>query len=431
VMVILLQTITAHTTKLVPPSFAWSLPKQRQPNTTTKRKNQRNKKIVKSFVSQDLLFSQLHQEKQEKYQRHYKKNNSQTKFKRNYYHSLRQLSSNNKLFTVSNAYSPSLSVTNITSPDIISPTILLQNDLYCKDYICGPLSVTYTNDALTLQRWLQHNMNTEEQFTFVGLDVESVPTFRRKQKKVDTIQIATPDSAIVLHLTSQSDIGTSTVLKDFLLNPNIIKVGVNIDCDAMELFTEEEKLIMQSRFDIGRMFRSQTVGLRNLVRAALGVELPKPKAVTISNWSKYPLTYSQVTYAARDAWASAAVVQNLFETYPKNKDKFNLDILGDQLQELEWSLPYLAMNKSVHNWAKATHHKLEQDFSDIAPPPPLPPVKELKPKEQELIQMIQSVHTSNNKQENMDTILEILKRTTRQDLPCLDCTSLEFDFSFD
>jgi len=75
-------------------------------------------------------------------------------------------------------------------------------------------------------------------------------------------------------------------------------------------------------------------------------------------------------------------------------------------------------------------YKLEQDIRDITPPTPVPALKKLKPKEQEIIQLIERLCLKSNKQQTMNTIMEILKKVTRQDLLYLDCTSLEFEFSF-
>lgn len=40
----------------------------------------------------------------------------------------------------------------------------------------------------------------------------------------------------------------------------------------------------------------------------LGVRLLKTKATTLSNWSRIPLTTSQINYAAYDAWAAVAIL---------------------------------------------------------------------------------------------------------------------------
>jgi len=47
----------------------------------------------------------------------------------------------------------------------------------------------------------------------------------------------------------------------------------------------------------------------------VGVELPKSKQITMSDWSKVPLDERQLVYASRDAWAGAAVMENLGRMY--------------------------------------------------------------------------------------------------------------------
>ncbi|EDO33959.1 predicted protein [Nematostella vectensis] len=45
-------------------------------------------------------------------------------------------------------------------------------------------------------------------------------------------------------------------------------------------------------------------GLKKLAKTILGIELDKPKNISLSNWELFPLTYKQVSYAALDAWVS-------------------------------------------------------------------------------------------------------------------------------
>ena len=80
----------------------------------------------------------------------------------------------NELFTLEST-APPLVQTDITNKQVVSPTILLQNDLECHPSICGPLQVTYTNDAKTIERWLCDNVrpvNKGDRYSYVGFDVE-------------------------------------------------------------------------------------------------------------------------------------------------------------------------------------------------------------------------------------------------------------------
>jgi hypothetical protein len=52
-------------------------------------------------------------------------------------------------------------------------------------------------------------------------------------------------------------------------------------------------------------------GLQGLCKSILGVDLPKEKENSASDWTRFPLTDDQITYAARDAWAGAAIATKL------------------------------------------------------------------------------------------------------------------------
>jgi hypothetical protein len=61
--------------------------------------------------------------------------------------------------------------------------------------------------------------------------------------------------------------------------------------------------------------RAETIpnksGLQGLCRSILGVDLPKEKTNCASDWTRFPLTDDQITYAARDAWAGVAIATEL------------------------------------------------------------------------------------------------------------------------
>lgn len=236
---------------------------------------------------------------------------------------------------------------------ILSNTILSQNDDECQLFICGELPITYTNDPQTVEAWLYDNViskKCEDEFTFVGFDVEAVPNVPWRKKKTayqegpSTIQISTPYAALVIHLTTRmlhptsssstinSTYPTSSItppneccccsypLQAFLADPTILKVGSSIDEDMLELYRWNPLLKARSRFDLGgigsvRSMQQQShnrAGLQKLTRAFVGVELGKQKKISMSDWSRVPLTKKQLWYASRDAWAGAAVMENWF-----------------------------------------------------------------------------------------------------------------------
>lgn len=82
----------------------------------------------------------------------------------------------------------------------------------------------------------------------------------------------------------------------------------------MELYRWNPCLDARSRFDIGGIGSDSNrsrVGLQKLARAIVGVEMVKSKKVSMSDWSQIPLTNAQLCFASRDAWAGAAVMENI------------------------------------------------------------------------------------------------------------------------
>lgn len=116
------------------------------------------------------------------------------------------------------------------------------------------------------------------------------------------------------------------LLQSVASNSNVLKIGVGIDQDMMELYRgwpEGGFATACGRLDIGGIGgrNGRTVSLKTLAKSVLGVELLKSRKIATSNWGQIPLTDRQIAYAARDAWASAAILcelaqrnQTLFST---------------------------------------------------------------------------------------------------------------------
>ena len=139
------------------------------------------------------------------------------------------------------------------------------------------------------------------------------------------------------------------IVRKVVNDKRIIKVGVGLDDDAIDLykwsmkscsgdinsyqrnntriFTMKDILeliekkkqkqnlwAMTSRFDLGKILPNrihQQLGIKTLAQQILGVTFQKPSKMIRSNWNKSELSTEQVAYAARDAWVSAAVVDRL------------------------------------------------------------------------------------------------------------------------
>lgn len=137
------------------------------------------------------------------------------------------------------------------------------------------------------------------------------------------IQLATSDSALVVHLTRRSGRPSKAcqpLLEAVLRDESIVKAGCGIDLDLLELRSIWPRLEAKSRLDLGGLrsdIKDNTPGLKTLAAVVLGLNLPKSRRLTTSDWSHFPLAIEQVTYGARDAWVGVAVVEELAQRDPQ------------------------------------------------------------------------------------------------------------------
>lgn len=182
------------------------------------------------------------------------------------------------------------------------------------------------------------------------------------------MQLATPDSCLVVHLvrgrSDQQSSACSPILKSVLHDKHFIKAGCAIDEDMMDLYNLWGDFDANSRLDLGAIGRehSDRLGLKALTAKVIGVDLPKPKSLTLSDWSMVPLTERQIVYGARDAWAGAAIAHKLAE---ENPDVFGLESLVSSL-ETEVPISSLAERKQRRENAKLRLGKLLRPFQKTA-----------------------------------------------------------------
>jgi hypothetical protein len=156
--------------------------------------------------------------------------------------------------------------------------------------------------------------------------IPDVPWLKVNFKGPAVVQLSVVDSALVLQLVRDDGVpcqDATSLLLDIMANPSILLTGVGLDLDILELTRYWGPDVMATanvcgRFDIGGIGAKlgQTVSIKTLAKAVLGVELVKSRKIAISNWGKVPLTNPQIAYAARDAWTSAAVLHELAQRDP-------------------------------------------------------------------------------------------------------------------
>ena len=185
-------------------------------------------------------------------------------------------------------------------------------------YPAEGVEVVYTVDPVDAEAWLRNNI-TDCSAQAVGLDIEWKPQFVSKKKggvenKTAVLQLGVESSCLVLHLGNMKALPQS--LRVILTDRKILKVGSGILQDVAKL-KRDTGLICKGIVDTQKMAKSvgakssQKLGLKALAERFLGINLEKPKAVSRSNWEKYPLTIRQIHYAALDAWIGFKLYQHM------------------------------------------------------------------------------------------------------------------------
>ena len=125
------------------------------------------------------------------------------------------------------------------------------------------------------------------------------------------LQIAAGDDVLVAHLVS-GDVCASGALADVLRDRTVVKVGVGLDDDAIELYNRDSRLALRGRLDIGGPRKRRAIALRTVAHRVIGGPMaPKAKKIAMSNWAVRRLYDKQLAYAARDAWLGAAIFDAL------------------------------------------------------------------------------------------------------------------------
>lgn len=231
------------------------------------------------------------------------------------------------------------------------------------------LPVLTTKDARVIERWLEENVaafRNKTAVSIVGFDQESIakPPWKPERASLPdgpaTVQLATPTSCLIIQLSLCGD-GSSRhspeALREVINNDRIIKVGVGIDDDALELYRWSKESVkdevgassqylqlfeLKSRFDLGCLLphknASSRAGIKELGQKVLGVKLNKSKRVSMSNWGHRYLTEEQIAYAARDAWVSAAIIERLQKSNEKvfgTESLMQMDFMKNQTKMKE------------------------------------------------------------------------------------------------
>ncbi|NDG84556.1 MAG: ribonuclease D [Proteobacteria bacterium] len=136
--------------------------------------------------------------------------------------------------------------------------------------------------------------------------------------KLEILQIATPEDAWLIDCQALSPKDMKPIL-DVFLDPKVLKI-VHAAHGDQECLLSAYDILATPVFDtaVGASLcgLGDNIGLGNLIRSVLGIELPKGYART--NWSKRPLPKPVLEYALLDVKHLIEVAQILFERLDKN-----------------------------------------------------------------------------------------------------------------
>jgi ribonuclease D len=158
----------------------------------------------------------------------------------------------------------------------------------------GRINVVRNRDELSAA------MDRLEGQSLLGFDTETRPAYKKGESYLPSLlQLASDDEVFIFQL---KHLGLAGPLRTILADPAIIKAGVSLDYDILEL--KKLALFKAAGFmDLGKLARKAGIknhGLRGLAAVLLGIRIAK--GAQTSNWSKDVLTPQQIQYAATDAW---------------------------------------------------------------------------------------------------------------------------------
>ncbi|KAK7294619.1 hypothetical protein RJT34_17508 [Clitoria ternatea] len=184
-----------------------------------------------------------------------------------------------------------------------------------------------TSDPALVDSWLSnigHN-------PIVGLDVEWRPCFKPKTSNpIATLQLSLGLRCLVFQILHAPFIPSSLV--SFLADPNHTFVGVGIKEDVQKLL-KDHSLRVANFLDLRSLAfdklgdpQMKNAGIKKLGLLVLGLNVQKPKNVTMSRWDQPLLTPRQIEYAALDAFVSLEIGLRLI--FMQKKDISNSNCIS-------------------------------------------------------------------------------------------------------
>ena len=178
------------------------------------------------------------------------------------------------------------------------------NELHLRRY-AGPVELVQDDEASDAA------IKVLSKEKVLGFDTETRPAFRKGESYLPSLlQLGGTDKVYIFQL---SKLSSTKKLFRLLANPRVLKVGVATDFDVKQL--QELQSFQPAGFvnieTLTNELGIRNNGLRSLSALVLGFRLSKSEQR--SNWSRDPLTRSQIVYAATDAWVSREIYLKLIK----------------------------------------------------------------------------------------------------------------------
>lgn len=151
------------------------------------------------------------------------------------------------------------------------------------------------------------------QFEAVGFDTETRPSFKKGTRyKISLMQISTDEACFLFRLNR---IGIPQPLEDFMVNDNILKIGLSLrdDFGAIRKRTDIKPANFLDLQNYVGQFGIEDASLQKIYAILFDKKISKGQR--LSNWEADVLTEQQKKYAALDAWACLKIYNQL------NQDK--------------------------------------------------------------------------------------------------------------
>lgn len=175
----------------------------------------------------------------------------------------------------------------------------------------GSIVYSYNkNDCSCICEEIWDKLNDGEDH-IIGFDMEWPVSYRQgSQPRTALLQLCTGDNSVFLFQLSCIGVIPSP-LKKLLLSERMKKVGVGIESDLWKLEKDYEisvrEIIKNSMIDLSvlankKLKSKELWSLDGLTKNILKAKLNKNPLIRKSDWSLYPLSEKQQTYAATDAY---------------------------------------------------------------------------------------------------------------------------------